>query len=147
LFRRQFAAALCYLSTAALVFPAQYAAEAMKGNTFLFVGAAHDKVAEIYRLRHPVSGLSRPGITDIVPGLIALGEECGPPVGCECWIAWDRAHNRGIEEDLGHWHRPKSSVFRMTRPDYFAIVNVRRIDDSAYSVSGCTADWSALWIR
>src|SRR5262245_19263325 len=76
-----------------------------------------------------------------VPGLVGLGEGCHPPFGCECWIAWGPALDRGIDKDGDrHWHAPRSVLFPPSRPEYFVIVHLRRMDADAYSVLGCDMD-------
>jgi hypothetical protein len=138
LFRTRFIVALAYLTLTASVFVATQVSVVLKGSRFSFPGKAHDEIVEIYRQRGLLAGLSRPGIGE---GLVALGEECNPPYGCECWIARGPALEQGIEKDLDRdWHPPKSAVFRTFRPNYFAIVHVRRIDGDAYSVLGCEID-------
>jgi len=147
LFRARFLVALSYLALTASVFVASHVSVVLKGSRFSFPGPSHDKIAEIYRQRRPTTGLSRKAFTrytqrefdlGLVPGLVALGEECHPPYGCECWIAWGPALDRGIDKDVDRgWHAPRSALFPPSRPEYFAIVHVRRIDPDAYSVLGC----------
>jgi hypothetical protein len=110
-------------------------------SRFSFPELAHDDIVEIYKQRRPLMSLPRQGIGDI-PGLIALGDECRPPGGCECWIALgSKARDRGIDKEVDRdWHPPRSEFFPSSRPSYFAIVHVRRIDADAYSVLGCYMD-------
>lgn len=149
-----------YLASACVLYASWqagiYASAAVKGDRFVFPSAAHDEIAKIWSQRRPATGLKRPGyahywvlpaqkIFDELPDLVALGDECHPPSGCECWIARGAARDRGIEKDVGGgWHVPRSGIFPAARPDYFAIVHVRRIDGDAYSVLGCVCDWGAL---
>jgi hypothetical protein len=150
LFKARFVLALSYLALPASVFVASHISCVLKGCPLAFPEQAHDEIAEIYRQRRPTTGLSREAVTrytlqkfdiGLVPGLVALGAECHPPSGCECWIAWDPALDRGIDKDVDRdWHAPRSALFRPSRPEYFAIVHVRRIDADAYSVIGCTMD-------
>jgi hypothetical protein len=150
LFKARFIVALSYLALSASVFVATQVSIVLTGSRFSFPGKSHDEIVEIYRQRRPTTGLSRRAFTrytqqefDIgqVPGLVALGEECHPPFGCECWIAWGPALDRGIDKDVDRdWHAPRSALFPPSRPEYFVIVHVRRIDADAYSVLGCDMD-------
>jgi len=143
LFRARFIIALSYLALTVSVFVATQVSVVLKGSRFSFPGPAHDMIAEIYRQRRPKTGLARPVSQEKfnlgeVPGLVALGEECHPPVGCECWIAWGPALDRGVDKDVDRdWHAPRSALFPASSPEYFAIVHVKRIDADAYSLLGC----------
>jgi len=147
LFRARFIVALSYLALTVSVFVATQVSVVLKGSRLSIPGPSHDRIAEIYRQRRPKTGLARPVFNfhsqqkfnpGEVPGLVALGEECQPPVGCECWIAWGPALDRGIDKDVDRdWHAPRSALFPASSPEYFAIVHVKRIDADAYSVLGC----------
>jgi hypothetical protein len=152
LIKLSFDTAFCYLVAACVMFASTegsiYASALRRGDRFVFPDASHAEIAQIYRNLDAVPRLVKPGVTNRVPGLIALGDECHPPTGCECWIALDRSHDREIEKDIGNWHRPTSAVFPTnTLPVYFAIVNVKKIDADAFSILGCSADWRAWWLR
>jgi hypothetical protein len=134
LFRARFIEAVTYLALTASVFLATQVSVDLKGGRFSFPGQSHDMIAEIYRHRRPL-----PGGSIEFPGLIALGDECHPPIGCSCWIASGLSHDSGIDKEVDrHWHPPRSAVVpRVTTPAYFTIVHVKRIDPNAYSVIGC----------
>lgn len=134
LIRARFLLALSYLALTASVFVATQVAVVLKGSRFSFPDKVHDDIVEIYRQRRPLISLPRPGFGEI-PGLTYLHEACNPPYGCECWIAWGPALDRGIDKDVDRdWHAPRSAQL----PG--AIVHVRQIDADAYSVIGCEVD-------
>ena len=78
---------------------------------------------------------------------VSLDDRCHPPTECQCWIVFDPAHRSGIAQDIGGWHRPKTTkqfMYAFSPGPYFAIVDVKRLDAKAYSVLGCPVDWGAL---
>jgi hypothetical protein len=141
LLRWQFLIALSYLMLVASVFAATKVVSDLNGSRFTHPELAHAETAEIYKQRRPLRSLPRQGLGEI-PGLIALGDECGPPGGCECWIAFGpEARDRGVDKDVHRdWHPPRSEFFPISLPSYFTIVHVQRIDADAYSVLGCYMD-------
>src|SRR5262249_9347525 len=123
LLRRRFLIALSYLMLVASVFAASGVSAHLKASRFTFPGLSHAETEEIYKQRRPLRSLPRQGLGE-TPGLIALGEECGPPGGCECWIAsGPEARDRGIDKEVhSDWHPPRSQFFPISRPNYFTIV-------------------------
>jgi len=142
LIRRNWVSSLCYFAAACIAQASSYAALAVKGDRFTFTAGSHRDIADIYDQRR--ADLDAAALQ--APRLVALDEQCHPPAGCQCWILMDPARASGAEKESAGWHRPTAPVFPTdTLPRHFAIVNVRRIDANAYSVLGCSADWSA-WV-
>ncbi len=140
LLRRRWIPSLCYFMAGLLTPASMYASLAIKGDRFTFTAGPHREIADIYHQRR--SELER-NVSD--PGLIDIDDQCHPPNGCGCWIVVDLRHTSGVEREIGRWHRPSAAIFSMnTSPGPFEIVDVMQINNRAYSVLGCEADWTAL---
>jgi hypothetical protein len=137
LFKREFLIAACYLFISFAGDVPICALQWLKGDRFVFTSGPHGELGEIYAQRRS----EFTSMASSSPRLIALDNQCHPPADCECWIVLDPTHTSGIEQDIGGWHAPKSLILPVnTLPPHFAIVDVRRLDEDAYSVLGCGID-------
>jgi hypothetical protein len=138
LFRRKWRSALCYLSVACVLYASMMASSALQGgDRFFYTSGPHREIAEIYQMRR----------SELAPDkqqFFSLEQACRPPGGCDCWLLWDPNHSSHVETDIGGWHRPYTPFF--PQDSGFAIVDVRRIDSNAYSVLGCSVDWTSIWL-
>ena len=131
LFKRNFLNAICLIVVVCSVYFPVYALNAIRGDRTRFTDGPHREIADIYHERRPAF---------VSPGsrLVPLDNQCHPPNWCTCWVLWDPSHTSGAEQDLGRWHRPKSSAFPTDAfPIEFELVDVRRLDPDAYSVLAC----------
>jgi len=139
LLRRKLFLSVCYLAAGTVGYLSFYAVAALKDDRLVFPGGAHREIAAIYERRDVDFEIS-----NLSPHLVSLDEECHPPHGCGCWVLIDPRHTSGVENDRGGWRRPTAPIFLpQTLPVRFAIVNVRVLDSSAYSVLGCDMDFFA----
>jgi hypothetical protein len=139
LLRRKWLSGLCCVAVAFILYASLLSARLVRGDRFMFTGAPHNEIAKIYN-RNP-SQYSDDGSG---ARLTSLRDDCGPPNGCACWVVVDSKHSSGVDKEIGSWHTPNASIFpRDTLPRQFVIVDVRQISQSAYSILGCEADWTA----
>ncbi len=139
LLRRKLFLSVCYLAAGAVGYMSFYAVAALKDDRLIFPAGAHREIAAIYERRDVDFEIERSS-----PHPVSLGEQCHPPSGCGCWVLIDSGHTSGVEDDRSGWRRPTASIFLpVTIPDRFAIVNVRVLDSSAYSVLRCNMDYFA----
>jgi hypothetical protein len=142
LLRLKWLSAVCYFASASILVASSLAALALKGDRFAFTAGPHREIADIYYQRRSEFAVPSPD-----PRFFALKSQCRPPSGCECWVLVDLAHTSGVEREIGGWRRAQASIFidwDAVGPKDFAIVNVKQIDSNAYSILGCSADWTAL---
>ena len=127
---------VCYLAAFATTYASCFVAAAVKNDRLIFPSGSHREIAGIYQRQDMDFD-----VNNRTPHLVLLDEQCHPPNGCECWILIDPDHRSAVENDLGGWRQPTASIFPPDMlPISFAIVNVRVLDSSAYSVLGCTMD-------
>jgi hypothetical protein len=143
LLRRKWLAALCYFFAVCVGIVSLFASAALRDDRFTFPQWSHREIADFYNERRSEFGQANSG-----PRLIPLGDRCHPPSGCECWVLVDPARTSGVEQDVGGWRRPTSTIFPVGTPaEQFATVNVKPLGSDGYSVLGCDMDWSAFWLR
>ncbi len=142
LLRRKWTVGFSLIGVACLLYVSQIASLALSGDDFLFTAASHRENAKIYAEQRSGFAVDKEQFFD-------LAEACHPPGTCKCWLLFDPNHASGAEADVGRWHPPRSGFF--PEDAGFSIVDVRKIDQSTYSVIGCSMDlrgWSSLplWI-
>jgi len=145
LFRRKLFLSVCYLAAGVAAYESSYVEAALKDDRLIFPSGSHREIAAIYRQQDLDFDLTNPK-----PHLVSLDDRCHLPGGCGCWVLIDPGHSSGVENYLGGWRHPPA---RTSAQDplsllYFAIVNVRALDSSAYSVLGCGVDyfsWRPGW--
>lgn len=131
LFKRNFLDAICLIGVVCSSHLPVYALDAIRGDRTRFTDGPHREIADIYHQR-------RPDFISSAPRLVPLDNQCHPPNWCKCWVLWDPSPSSEVEQDLGRWHRPKSSAFPTgTLPIEFELVDVKRLDPDAYSVLAC----------
>lgn len=136
LLRRKLFLSVCYLAAFAATYVSGFAVASLKDNRLVFPSRSHREIADIYH-RQEVDF----DVTNRTPHLVYLNEQCHPPNGCECYVLMDPDHRSGVENELGGWRRPTIAIFPQNLlPVRFALVNVRALDASAYSVLGCGID-------
>jgi hypothetical protein len=136
LLSRKLFSSVCYLAAGAAAYASCFAAAALKDDRLTFPSGSHHEIASIYHRNEVNFDINNP-----TPRLFFFDEQCHPPNGCGCWILIDSGHRSLAENDLGGWRRPTAPIFPPdTLPVRFAIVNVRTLDSSAYSVLGCGMD-------
>jgi hypothetical protein len=133
LLRRKLFLSMCYLAAFAATYASCFAVASLNDNRMVFPSRSHREIADIYH-RQEVDF----DATNRTPHRVFLDEQCHPPNGCGCWVLMDPDHRSGVENDLGGWRRPTSPMLPLDLlPVRFAIVHVRALDSSAYSVLGC----------
>jgi hypothetical protein len=133
LLRRKLFLSVCYLTACATTYASCFVAAALKDDRLTFPSGSHREIASIYhRQEANFDGNNR------TPRLVFLDQQCHPPNGCECWVVIDPDRRSTVENDVGGWRRPTAAMFPSdTLPVHFAMVNIRVLDSSAYSVLGC----------
>jgi hypothetical protein len=133
LLRRKLFLSVCYLAACAATYTSGFAVASLKDNRMVFPSRSHREIADIYH-RQEVDF----DANNRTPHRVFLDEQCHPPGGCGCWVLIDPDHRSGVENDLGGWRRPTSPMLPLDLlPVRFALVHVRALDSSAYSVLGC----------
>ncbi|MBI3700100.1 MAG: hypothetical protein HY242_06570 [Afipia sp.] len=136
LLRRKIFLSSCYLAAFAATYVSGFAVASLKDNRLVFPSRSHREIADIYQRQQANFDES-----NRMPRLVFLDEQCHPPNGCGCWVLMDPEHRSGVETELGGWRRPTISIFPQNLlPVRFALVHVRALDSSAYSVLGCGID-------
>jgi hypothetical protein len=133
LLRRKLFLSMCYLAAFAATYASCFAVASLNDNRLVFPPRSHREIADVYhRQEVDFDAANR------TPHRVFLDEQCHPPNGCGCWVLMDPDHRSGVENDLGGWRRPTSPILPLDLiPVRFAIVHVRALDSSAYSVLGC----------
>jgi hypothetical protein len=133
LLRRKLFLSMCYLAACAATYGSGFVVASLNDNRLVFPSRSHREIADIYQRRDvDFDAANR------TPHLVFLDDQCHPPNGCECYVLMDPDHRSGVENDLGGWRRPTSPILPLdVLPVRFAIVHVRALDASAYSVLGC----------
>ncbi|MEA2820210.1 MAG: hypothetical protein QOJ86_2214 [Bradyrhizobium sp.] len=133
LLRRKLFLSMCYLAAFAATYASCLAVASLNDNRLVFPSRSHREIADIYQRREVDFDA-----TNRTPHRVFLDEQCHPPNGCGCWVLMDPDHRSGVENDVGGWRRPTSPMLPLDLlPVRFAIVHVRALDSSAYSVLGC----------
>jgi hypothetical protein len=133
---RKWRAALSYFVSGCIAYSSIEATLMLKGDRFAFTSGPHREITEIYNLRKPEFDLIHSGAR-----LVGLNRQCHPPDSCECWLVIDPSQSSGVVADVGRWHPPKARIFideDALPPFHFAMIDVRQINATAYSVLGCT---------
>jgi hypothetical protein len=133
LLRRKLFLSMCYLAAFAATYASCFAVASLNDNRMVFPSRSHREIADIYH-RQEVDF----DANNRTPHRVFLDEQCHPPGGCGCWVLMDPDHRSGVENDLGGWRRPTSPLLPLDLlPVRFALVHVRALDASAYSILGC----------
>jgi hypothetical protein len=139
LLRRKLFLSVCYLAACAATYASGFAVASLNDNRMVFPSRSHHEIADIYHRQEVDFDAS-----NRTPHRVFLDEQCHPPGGCGCWVLIDPDHRSGVENDVGGWRRPTSPMLPLNLlPVRFALVHVRALDSSAYSVLGCGIDTQA----
>ena len=139
LLRRKLFLSMCYLAAFAATYASCFAVASLNDDRLVFPSRSHREIANIYQRREADFDA-----TNRTPHRVFLDEQCHPPGGCGCWVLIDPDHRSGVENDVGGWRRPTSPMLPLNLlPVRFALVHVRALDASAYSVLGCGIDTQA----